>query len=193
MFRPALVIPAILLVATGSAPAAERVLELDPAATSIRFTLDATMHTVHGTVPLERGTVRFDPATGAASGEVVAAALEAGTESEGRDKKMHEKVLKSAEFPVVTLTPGRFEGELEPVGTSRITLHGRLTLLGVPHEVAIPLEVNLEGDRVTVRGSFTVPYVEWGLKDPSVFVLRVGKEVEVEIEAEGTVSDRPED
>lgn len=191
MLCRAVLIVVLAIAAAVPSAAAERVLELDPGASTVRFTLGATLHTVRGTVPVERGTVRFDPATGDASGEVVAAARGADTGNDGRDEKMHEEVLKSGEFPVATLVPVRFEGELAPQGTSTITVHGRLTLLGTPHEVAIPLQVLLEGDRATVRGRFVVPYVEWGLEDPSTFLLRVAKEVEVEIEATGRLVDSP--
>ena len=41
--------------------------------------------------------------------------------------------------------------------------------------------MEIDDDRIRVKSEFTVPYVEWGLKDPSVFVLRVAKEVQVRI------------
>ena len=41
--------------------------------------------------------------------------------------------------------------------------------------------------RFTASTEFEIPYVEWGLDDPSTFVLRVAKEVQVMIEAEGTI------
>lgn len=34
---------------------------------------------------------------------------------------------------------------------------------------------------------FEIPYVEWGLDDPSTFILRVAKEVRVTIETAGTI------
>ena len=46
------------------APGAERLLQLDPAASEIRFTLDATMHEVQGSFNLSEGEIRFDAETG---------------------------------------------------------------------------------------------------------------------------------
>jgi hypothetical protein len=37
-------------------------------------------------------------------------------------------------------------------------------------------------------GSFVVPYVKWGLKDPSVLILKVAKEVHIDLSLAGIVS-----
>jgi len=65
---------------------------------------------------------------------------------------------------------------------------GELELLGTPHDVSIPISLELDGAVFSGSASFTVPYVEWGLEDPSTFVLRVAKEVSVTVETGGTLT-----
>src|SRR5579871_5524336 len=57
--------------ASVAASAAEMRLALDPAATPVHYILADPLHTVHGAFKLLRGTIVFDPETGAASGELV--------------------------------------------------------------------------------------------------------------------------
>lgn len=186
--RPTLVVLALVICGIASAPAAdaeERTLTLDPERTRISFTLGATLHTVEGSFRLESGTIRFDPATGSASGEVVVDATSGDTGHDGRDGDMHAKVLESQRFPRFVFTPTGFSGELGADGGGEITLAGELAIHGGTHGVEIPAEVSRDGRTLRADGSFTVPYVEWGMTDPSKFVLRVDKTVEVRVEAVG--------
>jgi hypothetical protein len=58
----------------------------------------------------------------------------------------------------------------------------------MPHDLTVPLQVHVEGAELTARTWFMVPYVKWGLKDPSVFLLRVAKEVRIEVTLRGKVA-----
>ncbi len=166
------------------AAAAEIQVHLPPESTTIEFSLKATMHTVHGTASLDHADFTFDTVSGAASGEAVVVSGSADTDSPKRDKKMHDSVLLSADHPVIVLRAESIEGSLELDGTSEVVLVGTLELIGAEHPVRVPMTVTIDGGTASVDATFTVPYVEWGLKDPSTFVLRVGKEVPVTIHAD---------
>jgi polyisoprenoid-binding protein YceI len=160
-------------------------LALSPEDTKVTFTLDATAHTVHGTVPLTSGTIQFDPASGRASGEIVLDLARAQTGNKGRDDDMHAKVLESARFPRAVFRPQQIQGSLRSAGTSEIVLKGTLLFHGAEHAVEIPAKITTTGSHVRAEGHLTIPYVAWGLRDPSKFVLRVGKTVEVQLRVEG--------
>lgn len=189
MSRHLMPLLAALALGAGLAAAADqRTLTLDPAETDVSFTLGATLHTVHGSAPLARGLVVFDPDGGAASGEIVVEAGLAETGNDKRDRDMHEKVLMSPRFPSVVLRPTRIEGRVPSAGTATITVHGSIDLIGRPHEIAVPVEITVSGSAVALRAEFELPYVDWGMKDPSKFLLAVDKHVTVTVVGAGTLS-----
>jgi hypothetical protein len=49
------------------------------------------------------------------------------------------------------------------------------------------MQVQVNGDQIHAVGSFVVPYVQWGLKDPSTFMIKVNKEVHVDLDLSGTL------
>jgi polyisoprenoid-binding protein YceI len=150
--------------------------------------LGDVLHTVHGTFKLRRGDIVFDPETGKAGGEVLVDATSGESGSSARDGRMHKNVLESAKYPDVSFTPDRLEGKVDLSGTSNVKLHGTFTIHGAAHEIDVPVRVSAKGDTLDVTMGFDVPYVAWGMKDPSTFVLRVSKEVHIEMHTTGRLT-----
>jgi polyisoprenoid-binding protein YceI len=174
-----LVAAALLLSATGT----DSGRQLDVEDVFVTFTLGAVAHTVEGTIPVTSADVQIDPASGELSGEIVLDARGADTGNRRRDRKMHEDVLLSNEHPEIVFVPDRFEGTMPESGSSRGTLYGRVRLLGVEHDVELSTRLERADGELALEADLRVPYVEWGLEDPSVFVLRVEKHVDVRVEA----------
>jgi polyisoprenoid-binding protein YceI len=103
---------------------------------------------------------------------------------------MHDNVLASNRFPDAVFSPDRMNGRLAPSGQSQVEVHGSLRIHGEEHEMTVPVRVNAENDQVTAKAKFAVPYVAWGMKDPSNLVLHVDKNVEVEVVLIGTLAAR---
>jgi polyisoprenoid-binding protein YceI len=169
------------LAAAGSLDSQTVALRIDPAQTQVEFTLGAVLHTVHGTFRLERGEIRFDPATGSASGELVVDATSAQSGNDARDKDMHTKVLESGRYPEIVFRPDRVVGKVAAQGPSQVRLHGIFSIHGAEHEIEIPAEVEAAGGQYRATVKFSVPFVEWGMKDPSTLFLRVDKRVDITI------------
>jgi len=178
---------ALLLGAISSASAQELTLRLDPGQSKAAFTLAATAHTVHGTFNLQSGEIHFDPASGTASGEIVFEATSGRTGNGSRDHKMHKDVLQSGQYPEVTFRPDHAQGTLAPQGESTLQVHGSFGIHGSEHELTVPVQVNLTADKWNATARFGVPYVTWGMKNPSVFFLRVADAVDVELHCAGTI------
>jgi hypothetical protein len=68
-----------------------------------------------------------------------------------------------------------------------VTVQGTFRIHGADHPLALNLQVQINGQTAIVETHFSVPYVQWGMRDPSTFVLRVEKEVNVEVTAKGNM------
>jgi polyisoprenoid-binding protein YceI len=166
---------------------AQQNLVIDPARSEVHFTLGDVLHTVHGTFHIQQGEVAFNRATGEASGSIVVDALSGQSGNSMRDGRMARDQLKAQSYKEVTFAPTHFTGEFKSSGDSSLTVHGVFTLLGVAHEIDVPMQVQVNGNQVHAVGKFTVPYVQWGLKDPSTLMLRVKKEVQIELSLMGVL------
>ena len=185
----AIALAIILMAALAAIPARaeQHVLVLDPQASKVTFTLKATGHMVEGGLALKSGRITFDPATGAASGEIAIDLKSAQTDNKTRDQKMHDEVLETKKHPLAVFRVEKFRGTLPTSGTGQGTLDGTLSLHGSDHKMSLPAKLEVKDGWVKAVTQFEIPYVEWGLNDPSVVMLRVAKVVTVTVRAEGTL------
>lgn len=168
-------------------PASETVLTLDPSQSKLHWTVDTTLHMVHGTFALKSGTVHFDPVTGKAGGEIIVAAPSGESGSSGRDKRMHKEILETEKYPVVVFHPSQVDGNVGRSGASDVKLSGVFNIHGVDHNLTALVHADLTGDHWTGTANFEVPYVQWGIKDASNFLLKVQPVVNVELEMSGDI------
>ena len=180
---------AILLIAfVVSGAAQETAFQLDPAQTSVKFTLGDVLHTVRGTFRLKRGSLEFEPASGGISGEIVVDAKSGESGSGMRDRKMNKEILESDRYPEIAFHPDRIEGVVASQGKSSVKVHGMFNIHGVDREITVPAEVEMSADHWTATVHFTVPYAKWGMKNPSTLFLRVNDSVEIDLLAAGNVA-----
>lgn len=173
--------------------AAPRVLELDAARTAIELRFGATLQTVRGALGPVAGTIQFDDETGnPAQGAVVIDLVEASTGVARRDRKMHQKILETSEYPRAVFRVERLDLP-SPLrqGRNTLQLHGTLEFHGERRPLALPALAMVEGDELTATGTVDIPYVEWGLRDPSYLLLRVAKQVRAAVRAVGTLRSPP--
>jgi len=168
--------------------AQEMVVTLDPVRTEIHYTLGALAHTVHGTFKLKNGAVQFDPVTGKVSGSIVVDATSGSSGNDGRDSNMHRNVLESQKYPEIVFTPQQVKGTVNQQGASQIEVSGVFRLHGQDHQMTLPVALQLTGPEATASTQFSIPYQQWGLKNPSTFILRIKDTVDLEIHAVAHVS-----
>lgn len=163
-------------------------VDLDTVETKINWTLVGNVHTVHGTFLLKKGHVALDQSDGAISGDLVADATSGESGNGARDRRMNKEILESDRFREVRLTPRKVEGAVDLTGHSTVRLSGTFLIHGTSHQLTIPMDVSFSDGRVTGTAKFSIPYVDWGMKDPSNFLFKVDKSVEVEIVAVGKLT-----
>jgi polyisoprenoid-binding protein YceI len=162
-------------------PAPAQLLEFDLAQTKVEFTLADVLHTVEGTFQLKRGDIRIDAASGTVSGEIVVDAASGNSGSKARDSRMHANILESARYPEIVFRPDKLEGAIPREGTGSIRMHGIFRIHGADHEITLPADVEAGNGQYTATLHFVVPYVQWGMKNPSTLILRVSDKVNITV------------
>jgi hypothetical protein len=161
---------------------------LDPSQTQIRWSLTGDIHNTHGTFKLKTGQLIFDPKTGVTEGEILVDATSGESGNAARDKRMQDEVLESTRYPAIFFHPSQFKGAYKDTAdTQDLEAQGIFNIHGADHPMDLPLKVQVTGGTVTATTQFSVPYVAWGMKNPSKFLVRVGKQVQIEVTAKGTI------
>lgn len=162
-------------------------LHLDPAASEIHWTLNGNMHTVHGTFRLKGGLITYNPATGEAQGEIAVDLITGESGNRSRDSRMQKEIFESDKFPQAIFHPVKVSGALKAGSSQNVTVEGTFTIHGADHPLKLDTRVGISGHDATAATHFTIPYVDWGLKDPSNFIFRVDKTVDVDVTAKGAI------
>ena len=167
-------------------------LKLDPAKTRINWTLGATVHTVEGTFRLKSGDIVFNPKTGEASGQLIVDATSGDSGNKKRDADMNKNVLESAKYPEIVFSPKHVTGFVPGQASSTVQLAGNFTIHGASHELTLTVPFIANNTSVEAHTKFSVPFVEWGMKNPSNMFLKVDKVVQLSITAVGDLQPNPQ-
>ena len=182
---------AVLALAVLFAPASlaqHQTFVVNPDASEVKITLKTTHELVNGSFHVQSGSIEFDRGTPKMLGSVVVLAGSGKTGNDSRDKKMNKDILKVEQYATVSFEPKTYTGAIALSGDSTIQVTGVFTLLGTPHEITIPILVHLEGTTATAKAHFVVPYVQWGLKNPSFLVWKAESDVAIDLFLAGRLS-----
>ena len=160
-------------------------LELDPVQSKVHWILPSSLHTVHGTFAVARGMMSMDRESGKAGGEIVVNARSGASGNDSRDAKLHKEILETAKYPDVVFHPTQVEGKVKPSGPCDVKVRGTFSVHGADHEITALVHAEIVADSWNGSAKFDVPYVEWGIKNPSNFLLKADKVVHVEVEMAG--------
>ena len=183
---------AVLALAVILAPAAlaqHQTFAVNPDTSEVKISLKTTHELVNGAFHVQSGSVVFDRSTPKMSGSLVVLAGSGKTGNGSRDKKMYKEILRVEQYATVSFEPKSYAGVIAPSGDSTIQVTGLFTLLGTPHELTIPMLVHLDHTTATARAHFSVPYIQWGLKDPSFLFWKADKDVAIDLLLAGRLSE----
>lgn len=157
-------------------------------ASEVRMTLDTTHEVVNGTFHLQGGSIEFDRSRSLMSGTVAVLAASGKTGNDSRDKKMKKSILEADQYTAVSFAPRTYTGTIAQRGPSTIEVTGVFTLLGKPHTITIPMQIVMDGSKATAKAHFLVPYVQWGLKNPSFLFWKAENDVAIDLSLAGQIS-----
>jgi polyisoprenoid-binding protein YceI len=182
---------AVLALAVILGPAAlaqHQTFAVNPDASEVKMKLNTTHEVVNGTFHIQSGSIEFDRSAPKMSGSVTVLAGSGKTGNDSRDKKMKKDILKVPQYTTVSFAPTTYTGTIAPSGDSTIQVSGVFTLLGNSHDLTIPMQIHLDGSKATARAQFVIPYVQWGLKNPSFMFWKAENDVAIDLNLVGQIS-----
>ena len=171
-----------------AALAQHQTFAVNPDASEVRIKLNTTHEVVNGTFHVQSGSIDFDRTHSAISGVVTVEAGSGKTGNGMRDKKMNKDILKVDQFATVSFAPKTYSGTIAASGDSTIQVSGVFTLLGTPHDLTIPMQIHIDGSKATAKAEFVVPYVQWGVKNPSFLIWKAENDVAINLTLVGDIA-----
>jgi len=179
---------ALAVILAPAALAQHQTFVVNPDGSEVKITLKTTHELVNGTLHVQSGSIEFDRSSPKMSGSVVVLAGSGKTGNSSRDKKMNKDILVVEQHATVSFEPKTYAGVIATSGDSTIQVTGIFTLLGTPHEITVPTLVHLDGTSTSAKAHFVVPYVQWGLKNPSFMFWKADNDVAIDLNLVGTIS-----
>ena len=182
------IVLAIAVILAPAALAQHQTFAVNPDVSEVKMTLNTTHELVNGTFHIQSGSIEFDRSTSMMLGSVVVLAGSGKTGNDSRDKKMNKDILKVDQYTTVSFVPKTYTGTIAPSGDSTIQVKGVFTLLGTGHDLTIPMQIHIDGSKATAKAHFVVPYVQWGLKNPSFLFWKAENDVAIDLNLVGQIS-----
>jgi polyisoprenoid-binding protein YceI len=171
-----------------TALAQHQTFAVNPDASEVKMKLSTTHEVVNGTFHVQSGSINFDRTASHISGIVIVAAGSGKTGNDSRDKKMNKDILKVDQFATVSFAPKTYNGMIAASGDSTIQVSGVFTLLGTTHDLTIPMQIHVDGTKATAKAQFVIPYVQWGLQNPSFLIWKAENDVTIDLNLVGQIS-----
>jgi polyisoprenoid-binding protein YceI len=167
-------------------------IHFDPAASQIHFRVGSLLRDLRGTFKLKGGALAIDPNSTLAQGEILVDATTAHIANPVKDRQMHEDVLETQRYPAIFFHVEHLRGQVPKAdGSGDVIAEGMLNIHGADHPFQMKVHLVRQDDTVTAMTHFTVPYVEWGMKDPRGTFLRYAKTADIDVIAKGTIRSVP--
>jgi YceI-like domain len=179
---------AVAVILAPTALAQHQTFTVNPDASEIKMKLNTTHEVVIGTFHIQSGSINFDRTASRISGIVIVAAGSGKTGNNSRDRKMNKDILKVDQFANVSFAPKAYTGTIAASGDSTIQVSGVFTVLGRPHDLAISMQIHMDASKATAKAQFVVPYVEWGLKNPSFLIWKAENDVAIDLSLVGNIA-----
>jgi hypothetical protein len=183
-------IPGALVAAGNAVPVGEIAqVSFTPENTVIQYAVSGWPHHTNGVFRLSRGTIFLNPADGSMRGEIVVDAASGNSGESLRDARMRSSILESDRYPDIVFEPRHATAPSASTRSNEFDANvtGIMLLHGASHTLAIAAHVHRNGDSVSIDSSFSIPYVAWGLKDPSILMFKVDKQVQITVHATAAV------
>jgi polyisoprenoid-binding protein YceI len=169
-------------------PARNIEIHFDPQQTQIHFTVGSLLRDVRGTFEFKGGALAVDPDSTLAQGQLLVDATTVHTGNQGRDKQIQDEVIETSRYPSIFFHVEHLRGQIpQKNGSSDVIAEGMLNIHGADHPMQMKVHMVRVGNALSATTRFTVPYVDWGMKNPRGSLLHLSKTVVLEVSAKGNI------